>query len=197
MSTVIGIAGGTASGKSTLAQRVAQRLAARCLHIVHDRYYVSMPAEFQDRPTHWNFDHPNSLDTERLVADLDTLLTGNPVDLPVYDYRSHSRAPQTERVQPHDVILVEGILVFAHDALRERMHHRVYVHTPDDIRLIRRIQRDAVERNRTSDQTIDQYLRSVRPMHEKYVAPSRVHATVELSGTDELERSVSAVMSLV
>ncbi len=194
---VLGIAGGTASGKTTLARRVAVRLGDDCLHLLHDRYYLTMPEAFRDRPTEYNFDHPDALDTARLVADLDALRRGQVTLLPDYDYTSHRRRDEDERVEPRPILLVEGILVLADRALRERFHHRVYVHAPDDIRLIRRIKRDAISRGRTPLQTIDQYERTVRPMHELYVAPSRAHAELIIDGCGDLEAGVEAVLRLI
>jgi len=194
---ILGIAGGTASGKTTLSRIVAERLGDECLYIVHDRYYRTMPAEFADRPTHWNFDHPDSLDTARLVDDLKKLGRGESALLPDYDYSKHSRKDVEQRVGPRPIILVEGILVLADASLRERFHHSVFVYTPDDIRLIRRIKRDNLSRGRTPLATIDQYERTVRPMHEQFVAPSRAHAELELDGTADIEQSVAAVLALI
>lgn len=195
---VVGVAGGTASGKTTVAEAVAASLGDRCLLVSHDRYYLPLPEEFRHDPARWNFDHPAALQTERLVEDLDALIAGRSVLLPTYDFSRHRRLPPTEadRVHPRPVVVVEGILVLAEPQLRSRFHHAVYVHAPDDLRLLRRIERDRAERGRELDEILRQYLRSVRPMHEAFVAPSRQHADLVLDGTASLAASVAAVLAL-
>ncbi len=177
---VIGIAGGTASGKTTAARRVAQALGDDVLLLVHDRYYRSVPPGTSLRAH--NFDEPAALDTAALVADLDALRAGRGVHLPVYDFSRHAQATETEFVTPRDTILVEGILVLADPALRARFDHAVYVDTPPDIRLIRRIRRDVAERGRTADSVLAQYEATVRPMHVVHVEPSRQFADTVLDG---------------
>ena len=138
---VIGMAGGTASGKTTLAQHFAESLGERLLVITHDRYYRDIP-----EPRGYNYDHPDALDTQLLVENLDALRAGRPAKLPDYDFRNHRRRAEPERVSPRPLVLVEGILVLSDPALRSRMDYTVYVHTADDLRLIRRLRRDIVER---------------------------------------------------
>jgi len=176
---VIGIGGGTASGKSTLARALVGVLGDRAHLLLHDHYYRA-PAG--DPATH-NFDHPDALDTEAMLGDIDALLRGETREIPRYDFATHQRTDETETLAPRPVLVVEGILVLASAALRDRFHHAVFVHAPADIRLIRRVRRDLSERGRTAEQVFDQYQRTVRPMHERYVEPSRVHATLELDGT--------------
>ncbi len=171
------IAGGTASGKTTAAQIAASRLPEALL-IHHDRYYRDIP-----NPRGFNFDHPEALDTDGLVADLGRLRAGHPAELPVYDFSRHARAPHTERVAPCPLVMVEGILTLAHPGLAALADLRVYVHTPDDIRLARRLRRDIVERGRTVDSVLDQYLQTVRPMHLAWVAPCEATADLVLDGT--------------
>ncbi len=194
---VIGIAGGTASGKSTVAAEVMKALGDRGLHVMHDRYYITMPASCEGDPSRHNFDHPHALETQRMVNDLDHLRNGRPTRLPRYDFASSSRQPEEDHVEPRPVIIVEGILVFAEAALRERFDHLVFVHTPDDIRLLRRIRRDMAERGRDLDEILLQYERTVRPMHEEFVAPSRAHAHVELDGTGHIPDLVQRVLALI
>lgn len=173
---VVGIGGGTASGKTTLARQLAAELDATL--ISHDRYYLDVPD-----PRSHNFDHPDALDTPLLVEHLDALRTGAPAELPVYDFAHHRRRPEVHRVQPEAVVIVEGILVLADPALCDRFDLRVYVQAPDDLRFIRRLRRDVAERGRTVESVILQYLASVRPMHEAHVAPSASRAHLVLDGT--------------
>lgn len=185
---VVGIAGGTASGKTTVARRVADRLGA--LLLTHDRYYRSADA-------HTNFDHPDSLDTVRMVTDLDTLRAGQAASLPDYDFSTHRRRAAEDFVAPTPVIVVEGILVLSDAGLRSRFDLAVFVDAPADVRLIRRVQRDVAERGRTVDSVFAQYLSTVRPMHEAFVAPSVAHAHLVLDGTAEVEGLVEAVCARV
>lgn len=198
-SIVLGIAGGTASGKSTVAEAVARRLGDRCLLVSHDRYYRSLSEEHRSAPETWNFDHPRALDTERMVADVDALRAGRSALLPVYDFATHSRLPESrhDRVEPREILVVEGILVLAEPELRERFDRSVYVHTADDLRLLRRIRRDRLERGREVDDILAQYLRTVRPMHEAFVAPSRAHADLVVDGAAPVAAAVGAILGLL
>lgn len=184
------VAGGTAGGKSTLARGLAERLDS--VLIAHDRYYFDVA-----EPRGHNYDHPDALDTARLVSDLETLADGKEAGLPVYAFATHSRQPEVERVQPAPVILVEGILVLADPRVAELADLTVYVDCPDDIRLVRRIRRDVVERGRDVHGVLEQYLGTVRPMHEQFVAPCRAHADLVLDGTqppDSLVEQLEAVV---
>lgn len=181
MPQVIGIGGGTASGKTTLAAALADALGARATLLIHDRYYRSLPAG--RAPLDHNFDHPDALDTARLVADLDQLRAGRPTRVPVYEFKRHARADHDEEITAAAVVIVEGILVLNDPALRQRFDHAIYVDAPDDIRLARRLLRDVATRGRTPDEVVAQYLKTVRPMHEAFVAPSRAFAGLVLDGT--------------
>jgi uridine kinase len=132
----------------------------------------------QEERARFNFDHPDALETDLMVSHLDRLIAGEAIEKPTYDFTTHSRRPDTERVEPHSVIVVEGILVLAEPALRERMDIKIYVDTPDDVRLIRRIERDLHERGRDIDAILHQYQRTVRPMHLEFVEPSKRSADV-------------------
>lgn len=181
------IGGGTASGKSTIARLVAERTGA--LHLCHDRYYKDVA-----QPVGHNYDHPDALDTTRLVEDLTQLAQGRPAELPVYDFPTHRRQAHTERVEPRPLVLVEGILVLADPRLRAMAHAAVYVHAADDLRLARRILRDVVSRGRDATGVIQQYLSTVRPMHQRFVEPCREAADLVVSGEIPLEESVEAVL---
>ena len=172
---VVVIAGGTASGKTTLAKGVAAD--ADVLLIGHDRYYRSAP-----EPASHNFDHPDALETTLLITQVRALIAGETVDLPIYGFEGHRRAPHTDRVSPSPIILVEGILTLAHPELAALADLRVYVHAPADVRLARRLLRDVAERGRDLDEVVHRYLDMVRPMHTQFVAPTKALADVVLDG---------------
>ncbi|TNE85027.1 MAG: uridine kinase [Deltaproteobacteria bacterium] len=194
---VLGIAGGTASGKSTVAAAVAEHLGTDCLHLVHDRYYHCLPAHLVDTPTQHNFDHPDALDTALLVEHLDQLRRGEGAHVPSYDFAKHARNPHTDWMEPREIILVEGILVLSDSQLRARFDHSFYVHTDDDLRLIRRIRRDQRERGRELDEILRQYQLTVRPMHREFVEPSRAHAEIVLDGTARIDELVRTVLATI
>jgi len=176
---IIGIAGGTGSGKTTVANVILQRAgAAHIAFLPHDAYYKDL----EDLPPFarqtLNFDHPDSLETSLLVEHLRHLRAGEPVEIPVYDFTTHSRTTRTTRVEPQPIILVEGILIFAEPELQELFDVRIFVDTAPDVRFIRRLQRDVKERGRTVESVIQQYENSVRPMHLEFVEPSKRYADV-------------------
>lgn len=176
---IIGVAGGTGSGKTTVAMKILERVGAENIaYIPHDAYYRDLSHLPPEERAKVNFDHPDSLETELLIEHLKQLKEGQPVDIPVYDFTTHTRTNQTRRVGPAPVILVEGILVFAEPALRELFDVKLYVDTDADVRLIRRIQRDVRERGRTLESVLQQYLTTVRPMHLEFVEPSKRYADV-------------------
>jgi uridine kinase len=189
---LVGVAGGTASGKTTIAARVAQILGSACVLISHDRYYRDVTD-----PESFNYDHPDALDTERLVDDLRGLQTGDATLLPDYDFKTHTRRPVGELVQPAPVVLVEGILVFEHEELRELFDLKVWVETPDDLRLVRRIRRDVAERGRALDSVLQRWLSTVRPMHMQYVQPSTKYADLHLTGVGLIEPLVDMTLSAI
>jgi len=174
---VIGVAGGTGSGKTTVVNALMSRIGSeRIALLAHDAYYrdfVDLPKDVLDRK---NFDHPDSLETELLVRHLRALKQGAAVEVPVYDFRIHRRSPETRRVEQKKVILVEGILIYAESELRKLCDVKVFVDTDPDIRLIRRIRRDIAERSRTLESVVDQYETTVRPMHLEFVEPSKRYA---------------------
>jgi uridine kinase len=176
---VIGLAGGTGSGKTTVANVILDRVGAEnIVFLPHDGYYKDLG----DLPTVQraaiNFDHPDSLDTPLLVSHVKALINSEPVDMPIYDFTTHTRTSDTHHLLPRDIILVEGILIFAEPQLLELFDVKIFVDTPADIRFIRRMERDIVERGRTVESVIHQYLTTVRPMHLEFVEPSKRHADV-------------------
>jgi uridine kinase len=175
----IGIAGGTASGKTTVARRLVERLAGHPVAFLdQDSYYRDLSdTPLEDRRS-FNFDHPDAFDTDLLVAQLRELQAGRPVDKPVYSFTAHSRTAETVRVNPGDVIILEGILVLALEQLRALIDMKVFVDSDSDVRVIRRLSRDIKERGRDLDGVIEQYFRTVRPMHFGFVEPSKRYADI-------------------
>jgi len=179
MPVVIGIAGGSGSGKTTVQRRIIETFGPdRIALLDHDSYYLDLAHLPPEERARFNFDHPDALETSLMVAHLDRLLAGEPVEKPTYDFTTHSRRVETLTVRPHPVVIVEGILVLAEPALVERMDVKIYVDTPDDVRLIRRIERDLHERGRDIETVLQQYQRTVRPMHLEFVEPSKRVADV-------------------
>lgn len=176
---VIGIAGGSGSGKTTVAQTILQRVGPdRISFLQHDAYYKDLSGLPPALRAEVNFDHPNSLETELLTQHILQLKGGQPVEVPIYDFSTHSRTKQTYTVQPRGVILVEGILIFTEAALRELFDVKIFVDTDSDLRFIRRLERDISERGRTMETVIKQYMSTVRPMHLEFVEPSKRYADV-------------------
>lgn len=176
---IIGVAGGTASGKTTVSHKILESVGADQLaYIEHDSYYRDLSHLPLPQRQEFNFDHPNSLENELLIAHLQTLLQGRPVQVPVYDFAQYVRTGDLRTVKPRRVILVEGILIFADRNLRAMMNIKIYVDTPADLRFIRRLKRDVNERGRTVNHVIEQYLETVRPMHLEFVEPSKQYADV-------------------
>jgi len=179
VSLIIGISGGTGSGKTTVANRILESVkASEVVFIQQDSYYRNL----KDLPLDYrhiaNFDHPDALDNDLLVNHIRKLRAGESVELPIYDFRTHTRANETRSVEPRPIVIVEGILIFADPRLLEQMDIKVFVDTPDDIRFIRRLRRDIDERGRTLESVIEQYVGTVRPMHIQFVEPSKRYADV-------------------
>jgi uridine kinase len=176
---VIGIAGGSGSGKTTVAQEILQRVGPdRIAFLQHDSYYKDLSNLPPVQRAEVNFDHPNSLETDLLIEHIACLRDEQVVEVPIYDFSTHSRTYRTFTVQPQRVILVEGILIFTEATLREMFDVKIFVDTDSDIRFIRRLQRDIAERGRTTDSVIKQYQSTVRPMHLEFVEPSKRYADV-------------------
>ena len=174
---VLGIAGGSGSGKSWLAHAVAAAFPEQTAIICHDWYYRHNGGLSDAEAKKLNFDHPRALETALLCRHLDELLSGAAISAPMYDYATHCRLPQTRRVEPRPLIIVDGILVLCEKSLRERMTVSAFISAPDDVRLMRRVRRDCTERRVSLEDTLRLYEDSVRPMHKRYVEPSSRHAT--------------------
>ena len=176
---IIGICGGTGSGKTTVARRILENVSDE--HVVffqQDSYYRNlddMPVELRHQI---NFDHPDALDNDLFINHVKALRAGEAIKMPVYDFAIHSRKSETVPVQPKPIMIIEGILIFVDAALRELMDIKIFVDTNDDLRFIRRLQRDVNERGRTVESVIKQYLETVRPMHQQFVEPSKRYADV-------------------
>lgn len=176
---IIGVAGGTGSGKTTVSRRITEMVGGQHItRIQHDDYYNDHSNLTPEERALVNYDHPDSLDTVLLIAHLRQLRAGYPVQAPLYDFSTHSRRTETQLYQPARIILVEGILIFVERELRELMDMRIYVDADADIRFIRRLRRDMIERGRSLDSVVRQYMATVRPMHLEFVEPSKRHAHV-------------------
>ena len=176
---IIGVAGGTGSGKTTIASRVLERVGAQHIaYIPHDAYYRDLVHLSIEERRKLNFDHPDSLETPLLVKHLEALRAGQAVEIPVYDFAHHTRSSETIHIEPGPIVLVEGILIFAEPALRALFDVKIYVDTDADIRFIRRLRRDVQERGRSVESVIEQYMATVRPMHLEFVELSKRYADV-------------------
>ena len=176
---VIGIAGGSGSGKTTVAQVILQRVGPdRIAYLQHDSYYKDLSGLPPAQRDEVNFDHPNSLETELLIQHIASLRDGKPVEVPIYDFSTDSRTSRTFTIEPRRVIIVEGILIFTEAKLREMFDVKIFVDTDSDLRFIRRLERDIKERGRTTESVIEQYQHTVRPMHLEFVEPSKRYADV-------------------
>jgi uridine kinase len=176
---VIGIAGGTGSGKTTVANTILQRVGSdRIAYLPHDAYYRDLTDLPPNQRAQVNFDHPDSLESELMIEHIKQLKAWQGVDLPIYDFTTHSRTSLTRRIEPQAVIIVEGILIFYEKPVRDVFDVKIFVDTDADLRFIRRLDRDITERGRTTQSVIHQYLTTVRPMHLEFVEPSKRYADV-------------------
>jgi len=199
---VIGIAGGSGSGKTTVAQEILQRVGPdRIAYIQHDSYYKDLTGLPPTQRAEVNFDHPNSLETELLTTHIEDLRDGKTIEVPIYNFATHSRTEKTFKVNSRGVIIVEGILIFAASDLRSLFDLKLFVDTDADIRLIRRLIRDTTERGRTVETVIKQYQATVRPMHLEFVEPSKRYADVIIPeggfNTAALDMVVARIESLL
>ncbi len=183
---IIGICGGTASGKTIFAKKILELIGAEAIiYLEHDAYYLGLdelPPPLRDEK---NFDHPDSLNNALFISHLRQLQARQPIERPIYDFTAHRRTSDTYRIQPKPVILVDGILIFAIEELRDLFDIKVFIDADPDIRLARRLQRDILERGRSPQSVIDQYLKTVRPMHRQFVEPAKRYADIIIHGKVE------------
>lgn len=170
---IIGIAGGTGSGKTTLTRRLQERFGQNVSVVYHDNYYKAHDEMTYEERCRLNYDHPDAFDTDLMIEQLKALKAGQTICCPTYDYTVHNRAARTVTVRPTKVILVEGILIFENKALRDLMDIKIFVDTDADVRILRRLMRDVRDRARSVESVVDQYLTTVKPMHEQFVEPSK------------------------
>ena len=175
---VIGIAGGIGSGKTTITRKIMEKIGDDVSVIRHDNYYKAHHDMTYEERSKLNYDHPDSLDTWMLADDIKALKEGKEVRCPVYDFTIHDRSDETELIKPSKVLIVEGILIFADKRLRDEMDIKIYVDTDADVRILRRILRDVKKRGRSLDSVVEQYLNTVKPMHEQFVEPSKKNADI-------------------
>jgi uridine kinase len=194
----IGICGGTGSGKTTIARSIVDAVGAeRVVLVEQDSYYRNLADMPLDERHQANFDHPDSIDSDMLVNHLMRLKQGLKVEMPLYDFVTHTRSDRIEIIEPKPVVIVEGILIFSEPRVLDLLDVRVFVDTPDDVRLMRRLRRDITERGRTFERTLEQYERTIRPMHYEFVEPSKRHADIIIPEGGQFGVSVKFLCSLV
>lgn len=194
---VIGVAGGSASGKTTVASRIKKEFGNLVELISHDYYYKRHDELTYEERTLLNYDHPNAFDTDMLISDIKSLKDGIAIDRPDYDFTMHNRSDKTVRVNPSKVIILEGILIFENKELLDLMDIKIYVDTDADVRLIRRIVRDVKERGRDFDSVINQYQNTVKPMHEQFVEPSKRYADIIIPEGGQNEVALSMIINKI
>jgi len=195
---IIGICGGTGSGKTTIARKIIETVGSdKVALITQDSYYRNLADMPLDERHQVNFDHPDSIDSEMLANHLKRLKLGQPIEMPIYDFRTHTRSEKTERIEPKPVIIVEGILIFAEPKILNLLDVKIYVDTPDDIRFIRRLQRDIRERGRTVESVIEQYFSTVRPMHLEFVEPSKRYADIIIPEGGNTQAGIEFICSKI
>lgn len=194
---VIGIAGGSGSGKTTFAERVVKHFEGPISVLCHDYYYKPFAEMSLEDRKKQNYDHPSSFDTDLMVEDLKQLKERKVIHRPVYSYEEFTRMKETVPVEPTDVIVVDGILIFENKELRDLMDIKIFVDTDDDIRFIRRLLRDVVSRGRTVDSVVNQYLRTVKPMHDTFVSPSKKYADIIIPQGGQNQVALDMVISRI
>jgi uridine kinase len=195
---LIGICGGTGSGKTTIARAMIEAVGSdRVVLVEQDSYYLNLADMPLDERHQANFDHPDSIDSDMLVNHLMRLKQGLTVEMPLYDFVTHTRSDRIEIIEPKPVVIVEGILIFSEPRVLDLLDVRVFVDTPDDVRLMRRLRRDINERGRTFERTLDQYERTIRPMHYEFVEPSKRHADIIIPEGGQFGVSIKFLCSLV
>lgn len=194
---VIGIAGGSGSGKTTLMKNIVARFGDDITVLSHDNYYRRHDNLTYEERCQLNYDEPSSLETDLMARQLDQLRQGIAIDCPVYDFTVHNRSPQTIHIEPRKVIIVEGILIFENKALRDLMDIRVFVDADADIRLCRRVKRDVNKRGRSLESVLEQYQQTVKPMHDKYVEPSKRYAHILVPEGGKNTVALDLIMNLI
>lgn len=194
---IIGVAGGTASGKTTVVKRLEKEFRGSVELLCHDCYYKAHDDMPYEERCKLNYDHPNSFDTERFIADIKALRAGHAIQRPVYDYTIHNRAKETVSISPAKVIIVEGIMIFENEDLRNLMDIKIFVDTDADERILRRILRDVKERGRSLDSVIQQYISTVKPMHEQFIEPSKKHADIIIPRGGENTIAIEMLMERI
>ncbi len=192
---LIGVAGGTGSGKTTITKALKDVFGEKEICVVEqDSYYRSFTNMTKEEKDNLNFDHPNSIDTDLFLEDLQKLKQGKAIQKPIYDFKTHSRLEQTEKVVPAKIVIVDGILLFTDKRVRELFDIKVFVDTDSDIRVLRRIKRDMEERARTLDSVINQYLETVRPMHLEFVEPSKKYADIIIPEGGQNQKAIQILV---
>ncbi len=195
---IIGICGGTGSGKTTIARAIVETVGAeRVVLVEQDSYYRNLSDMPLDERHQANFDHPDSIDSDMLVNHIKRLKQGQTVEMPLYDFVTHTRSDKIEMIEPKAVVIVEGILIFSEPRVLDLLDVRVFVDTPDDVRLMRRLRRDITERGRTFERTMEQYERTIRPMHFEFVEPSKRHADIIIPEGSNTGITVEFLCSMV
>ncbi len=192
---VIGVAGGSASGKTTIINKLQDFFGEDIAVISHDSYYKAHPDMTYEERSQLNYDHPDSFESSRMAEDVRKLIKGNAIDMPVYDYVNHNRSEETVHIEPKTVIVMEGILILENKELRDLMDIKIFVDTDADERLMRRIKRDMIERGRSIESIIDQYSMTVKPMHEEFVEPSKKHADIIIPRGGENEAGLDMLIT--
>ena len=192
---VLGVAGGSASGKTTIIKKLQDFFGEDIAVISHDAYYKAHPEMSFEERSKLNYDHPDSFESDRMAEDVRKLIKGYAIDMPVYDYVNHNRSDETIKVEPKTVIVMEGILILENKELRDLMDIKIFVDTDADERLMRRIKRDMIERGRSIESIIDQYAMTVKPMHEEFVEPSKKHADIIIPRGGENEAGLDMLIT--
>lgn len=195
---IIGIAGGSGSGKTTVTRRIIDSLQEdKVVVIQHDSYYRDISYYDGADPATINFDHPDALETSLLIEHIKQFRRGETIEQPMYNFATHSRMKERRIIQPRDILIIEGILIFVEKELRDLMDIKIYVDTDDDERLIRRLRRDIIERGRSLDSVINQYTRTVKPMHHEFVEPSKRYADIIIPQGGENTVAIDMVVSKI
>jgi uridine kinase len=193
---VIGICGGSGSGKTTIVRKISE-LVSNFVFIPQDNYYKSAEYISNANITAFNFDHPDAFDNDLIISQLTALKRGEGIEMPTYDFVHHRRTSETIHVSPQKVVLFEGIMIFTNKAVRELIDLKIFVDTPDDIRFIRRLIRDIKERGRTVDSVVDQYMNVVRPGHYEFIEPTKIYADIIIPEGGANERALNVLVTFI